>query len=114
MCFLRFKNLKVIFLCIAICCMICIFVSMFIGNTKGDDEYSLCNVAKALLQQKGIFDFNINQINCSNISYDEKSNENQDKFIEEYINGYAEQAEGLGLHILGENLYHGNLDFYSI
>lgn len=66
--------------------MICIFVSMFIGNTKGDDEYSLCNVAKALLQQKGIFDFNINQINCSNISYDEESNENLGKFIEEYIN----------------------------
>ena len=92
MCFLRFKKFKITFSCIAICCIICISVSIFIGNTRSDDEYSLCDVAKDLLQQKGISDFNINQINCSNISYDKESNENEDKLIEDYINGDLESA----------------------
>lgn len=78
---------------IAFCCAVCVVgILVIIENTRNNDEYSLCDVVKELLQQKGVSDFNLNQLNYSDISYDDESIENVDKLIDEYINDDLESA----------------------
>lgn len=92
MCFLKFKKFMIALLCITVCCVTCILVSIFIGNTRNDDEYSLCGVTEELLRQKGISDLNINQISYSDISYNEESIGNVDELIKQYINDDLQSA----------------------
>lgn len=91
--FLKFKKRTIVYLCIMICCTMYVFLSkIYCANVTNDNEYCLCDTAKEILQQNGIKDYKISNIDYSDISYEDEVCENVDEMVEEYIKDDLQSA----------------------